>query len=211
MLKQRNINFYDSHAEKLLEEKRTVFWRLFGEQIISKWGRKGCVILDVCCGAGFIQEHIHQEILNLDISKKCLLQLTGKIRIQADVENLPLKSGSVDMVIDSFALHHAPNLKVAIQEIYRVLKVHGVFFAFEGSKKPSKQHETHALYDPTDFVATIKNADFNVKTKRLNPILFPRSKWNYNNSKFLSKLMLYANHTPLAKRGIHLLIEAIKQ
>ena len=211
MLKQRNIDFYDSHAEKLLQEKRTVFWRLFGEHVISKWNRKGSVILDVCCGAGFAQEHFQQEILNLDISKKCLLQLKGKIRIQADAENLPLKSGSVDMVIDSFALHHLPNLKVAILEIHRVLKSKGLFLSLEGSKRPSKQHETHAPYNPNEFIATIKDTNFNVKTKQLDPILFPRSKWSYDNSKLLSILMLLANYTPLAKRGIHLLIEATKQ
>ena len=48
------------------------------------------------------------------------------ITIQANAENLPIKSKSISQVFSNGVLHHTPNIVVTLDEIHRVLKPSGI-------------------------------------------------------------------------------------
>lgn len=50
----------------------------------------------------------------------------GKAQVQADVEHMPFQSGSFDVIICFCVLEHVENDQNALNELYRVLKPHGV-------------------------------------------------------------------------------------
>jgi ubiquinone/menaquinone biosynthesis C-methylase UbiE len=48
--------------------------------------------------------------------------------IQADIENLPVASGSVDFALSVSTLEHVPHPEYVLAEIHRILKPGGVVF-----------------------------------------------------------------------------------
>lgn len=72
------------------------------------------MILDVGCGKGKVPDAIGVDIARLK-----------GVDIIADVQYLPFKDSCVDKIICRQLLEHVDNLILAIEEMYRVLKVGG--------------------------------------------------------------------------------------
>ncbi len=85
-------------------------------------------ILDLGCGTGFIGEFLERKLIGLDISKSMLeiAMSKGYITIQGDIENLPFKKESFDVVLSNFSLHWL-DLDKAFSEVYRILNKNGYF------------------------------------------------------------------------------------
>ena len=94
------------------------------------------IIVELGTGPGHILEELLKEkfkyIYGIDISLEMLLR--AKIRnnnnkrlqlINANVENIPLKEKSVDLIISRGSIFFWENLDKAFREIYRVLKEDG--------------------------------------------------------------------------------------
>lgn len=98
---------------------------------------EGDRILEIGCGLGSDSRQIAKKgghVVSLDLSFNnayltqkgaTLLGLDKSKVICADAENLPFKDGSFDATYSFGVLHHTPNTKKAIDEIYRVLKPGG--------------------------------------------------------------------------------------
>jgi ubiquinone/menaquinone biosynthesis C-methylase UbiE len=73
----------------------------------------------ICTGVDITERH-------LELSRKRfrLLGLDGCFLI-SDAENLPFNDGAFDIVYSYGVLHHTPNIRAAIREIYRVLRPGG--------------------------------------------------------------------------------------
>ncbi len=93
-------------------------------------------VLDVGCGIGWVCKHFAAEgtnVTGIDITMRGVkltrqrLQMAGMNGsvIQANAEVLPFQSNSFDFIVSSGVLHHTPNTRHGVQEIYRVLKPGG--------------------------------------------------------------------------------------
>ncbi|XP_029480273.2 arginine-hydroxylase NDUFAF5, mitochondrial-like [Oncorhynchus nerka] len=91
--------------------------------------------LDIGCGKSHIAEHLHKEVVEqlflTDISEKSL-RSTRRSEIptrcvMADVEFLPFKENTFDLVVSSLSLHWINDLPGALRQINQVLKPDGVF------------------------------------------------------------------------------------
>ena len=105
--------------------------------------------VDLACGTGDIsfllaEKYPHGGIVGLDIAKPMLDIARNRntsskvIFINQDISHLEFAPGSVDIVTGGYALRNAPDLKLVIDEIYKILKMDGIA-AFLDFSKPSSR------------------------------------------------------------------------
>lgn len=103
----------------------------FFRKYLKNYINNDSIVLDAGCGNnGIIAEFksIPKLIIGIDVDKKLLAenQIVNK-KITANLENIPLDSNSVDIVISEFVIEHLYNPDIVIKEISRILKPEGVF------------------------------------------------------------------------------------
>lgn len=102
-------------------------------QNISVRFKENTKLLDIACGSGFIMKAakgLFNKIYGMDISlnilRKALLSANGVIC--ADVDFIPLKEKSINVVVLFSAMHHFYDYNEIINEIYRILKPRGILY-----------------------------------------------------------------------------------
>ncbi len=102
--------------------------------------RKNKIIYDLGCGSGAFTSYLYQsypncKIVGIDISRGCIKRAKKdfpKIDFKiGDIENLRIKSSSVDVACYSGILHHFPNFELVAKEAHRILKPGGTFFSYD--------------------------------------------------------------------------------
>ena len=113
------------------------------------------IMLDVGCGEGrhifgIMQQNPHMQCIGLDMDQKSLkkaeegyayfktLSQAGAEFIIGSAYSIPLPNNSVDIVICSEVLEHLHEYNDAINEIYRVLKPGGKFYASVPASWPER-------------------------------------------------------------------------
>lgn len=107
------------------------------KQLINSIDVRGKTVLEIGCGMGidlFEFANIGGKTIGLDLVDrhlklaKALFSLHNKpiSLFRGDAEQLPLASGSIDIVYSFGVLHHTPDIQKAIDEIYRILKPNGL-------------------------------------------------------------------------------------
>ena len=107
--------------------------------------------MDIGCGSGYLllnltSAELATQYYGVDISLGMLNEcrhyadnLGVKINLaQSDVDFLPFKDSSFDIVIGHAILHHLPNINSVFQEAHRTLKPGGICIFTEPTKKGSK-------------------------------------------------------------------------
>ena len=96
--------------------------------------KKDLVVLDLGAGDGYLTRYLAKTYPNatiyaLDASESMLSEHTnGKVElINADSDNIPLESGSVDLVVSLATFHHVKKKKETFEEIKRILAPRGHF------------------------------------------------------------------------------------
>ena len=148
-------------TEISLEQKKfTIYdaWERFG--ITKHWGTitatrrlielcnitSGQYVLDVGCGTGYaaclMAKNYQVDVVAVDVRSKVLEEVKKRIAkenvgervktIEADAHELPFPSKTFDAVIAESVLAFCDEKKVS-SEVYRVLKLHGVFGNNEGT------------------------------------------------------------------------------
>jgi ubiquinone/menaquinone biosynthesis C-methylase UbiE len=86
----------------------------------------------VGCGFGDILEYIHEKrpgckLYGIDTSRAMIAETRGIKAIfkVADAQKLPFKQSTFDIVIAKHMLYHVANIKVALNEMHKVLKPKG--------------------------------------------------------------------------------------
>mgnify|MGYP001401192736 CR=1 FL=1 len=104
--------------------------------------KKGCKILEICCGEGQCSEPIlenYKDITFADVSKNSLdvlknnysFYMTESISFkECNIENLPFDNEIFDTVVCAGGLSYGDNNSV-LYEIYRVLKTNGLFICID--------------------------------------------------------------------------------
>jgi len=97
--------------------------------------RNDLTVIDLGSGTGFFTDILsgqYQQVLGLDISTK-MLAFAQENRnqsiswLEADAFNLPLKTGSIDLIYSNLMIQWCEPLDVVFKEIMRVLKPGGLF------------------------------------------------------------------------------------
>lgn len=130
--------------------------------ILISYAPKAGRILDAGCGnceyAHSLKEYTADPVcfdLNIPFSNKCN---SGKL-LKGSIEKLPFKDNSFDLVYSFSVLEFLVDEKIAIDEIYRVLKPHGMFIFSVPTKRSVFRH----LRDLEVKFGTYEFPEFNVK------------------------------------------------
>ena len=107
--------------------------------------KKGDVVIDLGSGAGndvFIARNETGEtgkVIGIDFTPAMIerARYNNEVRgfnnvefREGDIENMPVASGTADVVVSNCVLNLVPNKEGVMKEIYRVLKPGGAFFNF---------------------------------------------------------------------------------
>ena len=174
----------------------------FGCGLPTKYARiqKGDTVIDLGSGAGndcFIAREEAGEtgyIIGIDFAPKMIAKARANVNkrgftnvefIEGDIENLPLKDKTADVVVSNCVLNLLPQKDKIFKEIYRVLKpeghfcisdvvLHGVF--------PKEFTDNAAMYagciasaiQREDYLSEIEKANFsNIKIERTKTVIIP--------------------------------------
>ncbi|MBM4158324.1 MAG: arsenite methyltransferase [Ignavibacteria bacterium] len=186
--------------------------------------KEGDTVLDLGAGAGidaFIVSKLTGEsgkVIGLDLTKEMVKKAnSNKVRfgiknvdfLLGEIENIPLESESVDVVISNCVLNLVPDKVKAFSEIMRVLKPGGHFSISDivtTSKLPSFMNRIVELYtgciagaiEKEKYIGIIKNIGFkNIKINREYNIILP--------SGYLKKYLKNNEIVKFEKSGIKIL------
>jgi len=132
------------------------FLRMFAEAVGTGAAN---VVIDLGCGTGAFTSTLAgraASVVGVDISFGSLqhavrCRSAGATFICADIEELPFRRCSADVVVFSGVLHHFPELRRCAAEAYHILKPGGVIFSFD----PHRYHPGMWAYrDPASPIST---------------------------------------------------------
>jgi ubiquinone/menaquinone biosynthesis C-methylase UbiE len=141
--KQTEIAFFDRHAA---DDQYDVFAPDASARVIAQFVQLSglappATVVDLGCGSGAFTHLLQQagyQCLGLDISGKLVevgrRKHAGIAFVQGDIERLPFADASFDGVLLSGVVHHFPDPSRCAAEVYRVLRPHGRFFAFDPNR-----------------------------------------------------------------------------
>jgi ubiquinone/menaquinone biosynthesis methyltransferase len=122
-------------------------WKRRMIEVLPKLQAPVCV--DLACGTGDIsfllaQKYTNGIVVGLDLTPSMLQiatyrnSLTNVRFVQSDICALGLSSNSADVITGGYALRNAPDIRLAIDEIWRTLKPGGTAAFLDFSKPTSK-------------------------------------------------------------------------
>lgn len=139
---------------------------------------EGKVILDAGCGSGYSTKLISQfspaELIGFDLMpsqiKKAKQKYSALNFFVGNVLETQLSSNKFDAVFVFGILHHIPQWKDAIIELYRVLKPGGVLLVEDLNKDASRfftnylkfDHPTEAYFTWEDFTDHLRDTGFDI-------------------------------------------------
>ena len=137
-VKEANKLLYNKIADSYesIDRRRSeglLFWLRDRLKNISKdYYAKG-KLFDIGCGSGFViraAQGIFDKKYGLDISHKILKKTSifADGVVCADVDFMPFKRESIDIVVLFSVMHHFYNHREMIKEIHRVLKRGGILY-----------------------------------------------------------------------------------
>lgn len=108
--------------------------------------KKESIVLDLGCGNGLSTSNIKGKfVVGLDLSEVQMIRAKKKFKntnyVVGDASNIPFKSNSFDVVVAINLLHHIPNSRKVIDEVWRILKPGGRFLTVDPN-----------LYNPIGFI-----------------------------------------------------------
>lgn len=97
---------------------------------IKKFGAEGGSILDLGGGKPY-QGHLKREDIKSGTRYYCMdYDIKNKPHIGGDIQRLPFKKESIDVILCSAVLEHIPEPHEAVNEMYRVLKCSGSLLGY---------------------------------------------------------------------------------
>ena len=137
-VKQANRILYDAVAAnyEAVDGRRSCAVEQWVREKLSTLRKQvqGDVLLDLGTGGGFIPrcaEGIFKTRIGTDISPLILAanRSSFDLSVAADVDNLPFRDMSVDIVSSFAVLHHILHFDGLVKEVARILKPGGIFYS----------------------------------------------------------------------------------
>lgn len=131
-------------------------------------------------GAQIFASDLTEDAVKITNNKFQLLGLDNNHVVQADAEHLPFRDGIFDVIFSSGVLHHTPDTKKAVDEIFRVLKPGGSAVVMLYAKW-SFQYFIHLLLvrgillgglfrHGRNWLGYVTEANWYTEEKQLNPL-----------------------------------------
>jgi ubiquinone/menaquinone biosynthesis C-methylase UbiE/uncharacterized protein YbaR (Trm112 family) len=145
---KKQVEHYSSDSE-IYDELVTnsSFWKASDKNTIFKWNKyigDGCLVLDMGCGTGRCAIPLAdsgKNVIACDISYEMIRKAVNKSNgnnnidfIVADVTKLPFRQDIFDFVIGFGILHHVSNPQLVVNNVCKILKKQGEYFALENNK-----------------------------------------------------------------------------
>ncbi len=170
------------------------------QQLLEYVGKKPPVVLEIGCSSGFLVRRISERlkdsvVIGSDIVHKPLEQLAssqpGLPLLRFDLVKCPFPDSSIDVVIMLNVLEHIENDRLAMQQVYRILKPGGIA-VIEAPAGPhlydfyDKSLMHYRRYTLMGLTALVKGLNFRVlKQSHLGFFLYPGFCWVKRRSKKL--------------------------
>ena len=130
-----NIEFSKDAADYDQSRRYSSLRESYPKIVAAALSQQFKTVLDIGCGTGALLMMIHErkkgaKLFGVDLSEEMIKVAQAKLGNAAaltvsDSEKLPLKSGSIDLVLCTFSFHHYPNPAVVFKEMHRVLSPGG--------------------------------------------------------------------------------------
>lgn len=140
------------------------------DSFLKQINPKNKKILDLGCGTGRLNYKLSKKakkMIGIDNSKE-MLKIAKEKKIQnskfiySNIEKLPFKNNSFDIVVSSLAIEHLKSINETIKETKRVLKPHGEF-----------------IFSFSNFSDKKKTISIEKDNKNINIKIYPRTKNQY--------------------------------
>lgn len=152
----------------------------------------GGKVLEIGCGNGhgtkLINKYFHpKQIIGIDVDEKMIKRAIKSKASNTnfevgDVTRLKFPNNHFDNIFDFGVIHHIPNWKECIDEMYRVMKNGGRFFiedfSIESFNSPLGiifkkffDHPYKSMYSVSEFFGYINKVGFKIEIKKQNNIL----------------------------------------
>jgi demethylmenaquinone methyltransferase / 2-methoxy-6-polyprenyl-1,4-benzoquinol methylase len=136
-----------------------VWWRRAARSFRQVLSRPEAQILDLCCGTGDmtlallrLRPQNGRPVLAADFAHQMLLrgaakfESRGALALEADALRLPLRAGSIDLVITAFGFRNLANYQAGLREFYRALKPGGELGILDFSEPGGLMGKLYAFY-----------------------------------------------------------------
>jgi demethylmenaquinone methyltransferase/2-methoxy-6-polyprenyl-1,4-benzoquinol methylase len=150
---------YDLLNHLLSSSVDRIWWWRAARRFASVLANPDAVILDVCCGTGDMTMALlkrrprdAREIVAVDFARNMLqrgaLKFTGRgaVALEADALHLPIRDGSVDLIVTAFGFRNLANYDAGLREFHRVLKPSGQLGILDFSTPGGLIGKAYALY-----------------------------------------------------------------
>lgn len=111
----------------------------------------GRAALDLACGSGrytrLLAARGATPVVAVDFSLAMLRAVTTGAPVRGDLESLPLRRASVDVVLSGLALGHAADLPACMREIARVIRPGGVLLYSDFHPDAQARGQTRSFRD----------------------------------------------------------------
>lgn len=134
-LEKQNVWFFDKWAKSYDNFIFKWFMRKAQKDSINMITKKNFSAIDVSCGTGegllMLMERTKNKLAGIDLSPEMIKIAKQKIKDpkielkQANVEKIPYKDNSFDVVLSTEAFHHYTQPEKSLKEMKRVLKKDG--------------------------------------------------------------------------------------
>lgn len=166
-------SFYDKKSDFLDGFEKGILQKIIGDI-------QGKQVLDIGCVTGRCIKNLIDKgsfVTGCDISLEMLKIARKKFHnvnfVEGDIENLPFKDNSFDVVVASFVIVHLKNLQKAFDEVYRVLKTGGIFVLTNINQKKAPKLVTESrekiviisyYHIPEHVISALKDSFFGIES-----------------------------------------------
>lgn len=150
---------YDLLNHVLSANVDRLWWRRTARRFRTVLANREASVLDICCGTGDMTMAMlkfrppgAKPILAADFARSMLergaekFAARGAVALEADALHLPLRSGSLDLVVSAFGFRNLANYEAGLREFLRVLKPGGQLGILDFSEPGGLIGKAYAVY-----------------------------------------------------------------
>jgi demethylmenaquinone methyltransferase/2-methoxy-6-polyprenyl-1,4-benzoquinol methylase len=141
-----------------------LWWRRTARRFRDVLGDPDAAVLDICCGTGDMTRSLlryrprgSRPVLAADFARGMLSRAAKKfaqrepgapyaVPLEADALHLPLRSGSLDLIVTAFGFRNLANYEAGLREFNRVLKPGGQLGILDFSEPGGWVGKAYAVY-----------------------------------------------------------------